>query len=290
MPRKEKLPVLQVKFWRWILCPFALVFLPLLMFALWFQPLYCSDEEHKQEWTGKGNYSSANSKNGTIEFKLSPQQASPQKTEGNTGAHNPKHWYCIELKPTDIALVFFTYCLVIVGWFTMRSDDDNTKRAERAYLVVGPLFGVEQIEGAEKKTRQSATMYTGPWRLTMYNFGRTAAYAMRIDWGICPECEIRRFLDNGTPVSEIIEKNLLQQFMMPTVVAQLVIAPTGQKPHQLWHAQVPERGPILGKVVFGRVLYKDVFRVQHFSTFSILIDEEHALGIGRSYSDDHDQG
>ena len=42
-----------------------------------------------------------------------------------------------EARLTDVALVFFTYCLVIVGWATMRTTDVGARQIERAFLFLG---------------------------------------------------------------------------------------------------------------------------------------------------------
>jgi len=46
---------------------------------------------------------------------------------------------------TDIALVYFTYCLVIVGLFTLRSGERTSRDLERARLSGGPLPGTIAI-------------------------------------------------------------------------------------------------------------------------------------------------
>jgi hypothetical protein len=45
--------------------------------------------------------------------------------------YSPKSLFCGETKGTDLALVFFTYCLAIVGWFTLRSSERNLAASER---------------------------------------------------------------------------------------------------------------------------------------------------------------
>jgi hypothetical protein len=47
-------------------------------------------------------------------------------------------WLCEDTKFTDLLLAFFTYCLVIVGWFTIRSSERTVQNLERAFLAVGP--------------------------------------------------------------------------------------------------------------------------------------------------------
>ena len=51
--------------------------------------------------------------------------------------YSPKSLFCGETKGTDLALVFFTYCLAIVGWFTLRSSERNLAASERAYIFHG---------------------------------------------------------------------------------------------------------------------------------------------------------
>lgn len=46
-------------------------------------------------------------------------------------------WFC-DTKITDWALIFFTYALVIVGWFTMRGNEQMTRDVERAHIFAGP--------------------------------------------------------------------------------------------------------------------------------------------------------
>lgn len=53
-------------------------------------------------------------------------------------APNPRLLSTIcDAKITDWGLAFFTYCLVIVGWFAIRSTKENTEVSERAYVFHG---------------------------------------------------------------------------------------------------------------------------------------------------------
>jgi hypothetical protein len=80
---------------------------------------------------------------------------------------NKKSWsrsVLCDLKITDIAIAFFTYCLAVVGWFTIRSNEQTVMNLERALLAVGPT----QI-----------TRYATPPKVTLklnvHNTGRTSA-------------------------------------------------------------------------------------------------------------------
>src|SRR6266571_91157 len=102
------------------------------------RPLGC--EPQSNEWTSE-NYQDSKStyygpkKHGHIVTKKKPYP------EGHDANAAQKYWYdlgelfCSEIKFTDILIALFTYCLVVAGWFTLRSADENTKNAERAYLV-----------------------------------------------------------------------------------------------------------------------------------------------------------
>lgn len=204
-----------------------------------------------------------------------------------------KSLLCDELKITDIPLVFFTYCLVVVGWFTMRSTDETAKRAQRAYLVGGPPFGKPRRNSDEQtiKHRAQAHMFEGPWRMTIYNFGQTAGYTVKVEWGLCPRDIFKRLIkQNGKVVlvSELIENELAEYLdkERSPVEIQDIINPTGNDPYQYRHVTIPREEKI-GWVFFGRIIYKDVFRVKYYSTFSYELVDEHHNSIGKSLSDDH---
>jgi len=56
------------------------------------------------------------------------------------------------------------------------------------------------------------------------------------------------------------------------------------KPQQYRHLQLEER--IVGDVIFGRIMYKDIFRKERYSTFALLIQPEHTDTITMSFADD----
>lgn len=47
---------------------------------------------------------------------------------------------------TEIALVYFTYCLVIVGWFTMRSGERTSAIFERPYVTIDVITNVNGLK------------------------------------------------------------------------------------------------------------------------------------------------
>ena len=75
-------------------------------------------------------------------------------------------WLCEETKFTDLLLAYFTYCLVIVGWFTIRNSERTTQNLERAFLQIGPTKIVIFHTGSASRVRLL---------LVVQNTGRTGA-------------------------------------------------------------------------------------------------------------------
>jgi hypothetical protein len=57
-----------------------------------------------------------------------PNQSASQQGGGNNA---PTFW---DIRFTDIAVVLFTYCLVVVGYFTMKSSEKTVRDIERAQV------------------------------------------------------------------------------------------------------------------------------------------------------------
>lgn len=205
---------------------------------------------------------------------------------------------CEEWKITDLALVFFTLGLVVVGWFTLRSADENTKRKDRAYVVAGPLYGIPNenagIDEWTKKNRALAEMFHGPYRMAIMNFGRTAGFTTKVEWGFCTRKEFDDYvIRNDRRVSDIITKRehqlwwLMHQSKKSPVEIQDILEPSGSDAKHYRHVEEPDRDALLGQVFFGKITYKDVFGDEHWTTFSYYIWKDHTDSIGRSLSDDH---
>ena len=69
---------------------------------------------------------------------------------------------------------------------------------------------------------------------------------------------------------------------------QNIFAPTNE-PLQLRLVEITdaEMKEYLGGVFFGRITYMDVFKDEHFTTFSYHMIQEHSDSIGKSLSHDH---
>jgi hypothetical protein len=71
-------------------------------------------------------------------------------------------WLCSEARMTDILIAYFTYCLAIVGWFGIRSDQRTVEDLERAYLWPG--FGKSEPIAPHGRR----------WFVRVHNTGHTA--------------------------------------------------------------------------------------------------------------------
>jgi hypothetical protein len=297
-----KLPpskALRRKFGFWILCG-VVGFFVLLALGQW-RLSFCKPP-HNVRAASSYEYSTQDYRRSEI---FIPVTSSDQKAAGNKG--NPQgddRYYlpeilCGEIKFTDLLIALFTYYLVIVGWFTMRSADENTKNAERAYLVAGSLFGIPKEIPADElgkwkmKNRAEKGMFNGPWQLAISNFGRTVAISTKVEWGLCPKdvfLEAIKDFDDTNAVSSLLDSpkpehiDWRSKHMKETSVTQNIFAPTTE-PYHYRQVEVTERK--IGWVVFGRLTYKDVFKDTHYTTFAFHLTDQHAEAVGKSLSDDH---
>ena len=170
----------------------------------------------------------------TAEEKRDTPKSSYREYLGRSG-------FCEEAKVTDIALVFFTCCLVIVGWFTIRSGERTTRDMERAYMFSGPYSPV--CTGTKTITH-----------LTLENFGRSP--------GILKEAygEYSATEPTGNPV---YKHGSARKF-------DSAVAPTEQRPPNQPPPTIPTawESPLPGEqYFFGYIKYLDIFRVEHECRF-----------------------
>lgn len=143
-----------------------------------------------------------------------------------------------EVRVTDIALVYFTYCLVIVGWSTMRSGERTSRDLERAIIVGGPTANPGHDEGNMILIPQFA------------NYGRSFALLK----------EIRIGVSDDEPVSSTPDYSRLEIHQH-----DLVVHPDAKNVRDP-HASVTHS---IGKpfYCFGYFKYLDIFRREHTSRF-----------------------
>jgi hypothetical protein len=194
-------------------------------------------------------------------------------------------WFCDEAKVTDLALVFLTYCLVVVGGIAMWALDRTSKRTERAYIVCGGPFGKPKrpIEDYHRGFHK-ASDFTEPWRMALHNFGKTPAYITDVTWGISPYAAFWETVK----VEDVIARRaslLPQDAEFGQSNTDEAIAPDiAGIPYR--HVTFPkDRIAYINWVFYGRVRYKDVFGDDHSSYFKLRLTEEHSDPLPGCHSD-----
>jgi hypothetical protein len=280
---RKKLPI-PVWFLAWIGIGFlAWVVLPLIV-----REVKCSPED-QTAWHVQ-SYKSAADQKGAGDYYIATKKKQDNASNNKAGTKNQlPAWLdllCDEVRLTDIFLLFLTHCLAVLGWWQLRSADVNLKTAERAYVVAGSLFGARKAGEAvdwQMEVRPKGSLFQGPWRLAIYNFGQTPGYVTHLTWGTCP----REVFDENVSVSKQISDGTLSGHIRARIKLQYILDPTTKSsPYQFRHVQLDER-PV-GHVIFGKIVYQDIFREEHFSTFAYHISADYSDGIGDSISDDYD--
>jgi hypothetical protein len=147
--------------------------------------------------------------------------------------------FCEEAKLTDIALVFFTYCLVVVGWFTVRSGERSTHQLERPYI-----FGTPQLKQHPTPAGNRAV------EIMLQNYGRTAGTVLIVYGELSPNVE-----PFGTPAYGNGSARAANG-MIPPTEGKAVRAP------------VTFECPVTADFFFfGYVDYEDLFGRKHTSRF-----------------------
>jgi hypothetical protein len=232
----------------WILGGFALVFLvPLLV-----KPSLCPPKE-PNIWTIKGERNPAHNEQGSNGINnvlvAEQKQTADNQNKGNTNYLRvfPQTWFCDESRFTDFLIAYFTYCLVIIGWFGIRSNERLSRNLERAFI-----FGTPHIDSA--KTVPGGNIFI---EIVMHNTGRTAGTVKVIYGEVSPNVE-----PFGEPVyahGSTREAN----GMLPPTLGNAIRAP------------VTFECPVTADFYFfGYIDYDDLFRRPHTSRFcaKIFID------------------
>jgi hypothetical protein len=238
-------------------------------------------------WTIEGNDYSKQPRNRAkgVQYSFAFKKESPHAKEAQAEAENAyakiiSSVACGDVKLADSFLIFFTYCLVIVGWFTMRNTDETAKRTDRAYVVCGGVFGVRknpELDTSDPEYRAVATDFQKPWLMMIHNVGRTPAYITKVRWSKCPKRDFLPFMD--VLVSDILKSG---KFRIRTIEVHEFYAPSDRP---LCYRYV-RPGRQQGWVFFGRIDYKDAYGISHHSTFALLHRYLHTDTIGESFTKD----
>jgi hypothetical protein len=164
-------------------------------------------------------------------------------------------WLCEQTKFTDLLLLYFTYCLVIVGWFSIRSGERNTRNLERAYIFAGP----------SNPTQIGKGVITEIW---IENHGRSP--------GILKEAYGEYSATEPTGATPRYQNGSARKF-------DSAIPPSGPQRTDSQPQTVPTRweSPLAGEqYFFGYVRYIDIFGSTHESRFcSKIFPREHKSDI-----------
>jgi hypothetical protein len=173
--------------------------------------------------------------------QLGPAQ--DQSDEEPSRREDTVQWLC-DAGVADFALIFFTYCLVIVGWATIRSGQRTAADIERALVFLGTGAGSAQVS-TDRRHRA----------LTANNTGRSPAFGLE-------------YFVRFSPI-EPSDKNPKYrregQFFSETTS---LIVPPGKETVFL----ALDINAIDQPYMFGYIKYTDIFHKQHTNRFSIRFD------------------
>jgi hypothetical protein len=172
----------------------------------------------------------------------------------------PNIWLCEEIKFTDLPIVYFTYCLVVVGWFGIKSSERSVQNLERAFLSVSPSKIMIYYRAPNDAGQTLAFV-----RLTLHvhNAGRTRAVIKKV-YG-----EFSRTAPEGNfPVYEHGREE----------ITDLAVA-VGEK-SDLTPIQFDDN--FAGEQFFwGYIEYADIFKIRHVARFCARIVPNHAPALGK---------
>ena len=162
------------------------------------------------------------------------------------------------MKFTDLGVAFFTYCLVVIGYLAIRSEERSTKISERAYIYGGVGTCFFDHQNGQRMIRVC---------FTMANYGSTAGYLRHIEVGTARLSDLpsEPYYIHCFGIWDLYFPGMTMRDVQTTRATVIV----------------PDDG---NHVVFQRVYYHDVFGVKHFSgsiyKMFVVTDAEGNVGIG----------
>lgn len=171
----KNLCALEAKFFLWIAAGLVFLFLC----PIWFRASSCpahpsvnheknggpiDNGEHAQNYQYRTRYLDEDISNAV---SIAPQKQKTSSDKERTYATNKdivglfSDLLC-DVHITEIALVYFTYCLVIVGWFTIRSGERTSAIFERPYVTIDAITNVDGLKDVVE--------------IRITNFGRSIAF------------------------------------------------------------------------------------------------------------------
>jgi hypothetical protein len=155
-----------------------------------------------------------------------------------------------DAKITDWALAFFTYALVIVGWFGIKSGRQSTEATERAYVYARLAQRSEDLPGTMQGI--ATRIRVAYVEVVLDNHGRTAGYVDDVALSSCPPEQL-------PSIANLEADNEKSRWTMG-----ISIPPGGA---DVRVTKRFEQQGVRNHVVYGRVYYHDIFGRQHSSGF-----------------------
>lgn len=107
-------------------------------------------------------------------YQLPTERAAQTAGEQQRANDEPPILWLCKPSPTDLALVFFTYCLVIVGWAAIRSSEQSAWAIERPRVRLHKLKFSRMCGTVRDKNKVPIIT------VSFKNYGRTVAVITRI--------------------------------------------------------------------------------------------------------------
>jgi hypothetical protein len=236
------------------------------------QPYRASDQSRKSEekqHAANPHFSASADLTSILQFKQSSDKNTEAKREQKYKRWYDsgwwKHFFC-EAKIGDVAIAYFTYCLVVVGafqaWWLKRSVD-HMHIIERAHVSGGANF--------QRKADGSIESLI----VTINNYGKSPAFIGTVAATICEEAELGTF--PGWKINHWTGHQFAKGWK-GYVFGQI----SGQRVDIIFPFEA-------GKVIAGRIWYRDIFKRCHSVGFVLTTDQLTAVGAPRYWDERKEQ-
>lgn len=154
----------------------------------------------------------------------------------------PMQFVC-EAKVTDLALTYLTYCLVVVGWFGIRSGQEAAEKVERAYLWPGYGLMIEDRDNVRIGIH-----------LGVRNTGRTVGIMKTVHSTLI------------TKEQDDDPKSVITYDVFRGREDAIIPDPNTEARSGIWH-----RLNVMPKVSRGWITYRDIFGKTHRQAFRYVV-------------------
>jgi hypothetical protein len=207
---------------------------------------------------------------GTVVIAAPNQSSHASAKGGDAAGYNKPPLGFWDAKITDLALVLFTYCLVVVGWATMRSGERSVRMLERGFLFLevvtdgaggSPKGGIKDIKFMPDDAEVDSAVKDSDTRgaiigVRFRNHGRTPAVITSL------RSNVRYF--PGTPRLTAKELKLPEG---PFVVRSGELSHEFYDGFSITYGEWKSRYDDGGIYLIGEIFYLDIFQRPHTTGF-----------------------